>query len=93
MKGWDYILKNISETVGCNLSSEGRMKLGSGKQICLLRVLMTNQKTLRWREHGALGMGGTQKAKSRWYKGRWEELGGSRSHGVFYPTLRTNFLM
>lgn len=41
-KGWDCILKNISETVGCNLSSEGRMSLGSGKQICLLGVVMTN---------------------------------------------------
>lgn len=48
MKGWDCILKNISETVGFNLSSEGRMRLGSGKQICLLGMVMTNQKTLRW---------------------------------------------
>lgn len=32
MKGWDCILRRISETVGCNLSSEGKMTLDSEKK-------------------------------------------------------------
>lgn len=40
------------------------------------------------------GRGGALKRQRvRWCKGRWEELGGSRSHGVFYPIRSTNFLM
>lgn len=39
------------------------------------------------------GWGVLKRQRARWCKGRWEKLGGSRSHGVFYPILRTIFLM
>lgn len=67
MKGWDCILKNISETVGCNLSSEGKMSLGSGKQICLLGMVMPTQKTLSWRKHGVVGLGAFKRQRARVY--------------------------